>query len=360
MQALHDQFPGALDFYLFCHNEGVKAYHSKGQNKSIFMPSVMDQGDNRIQVQKFRQVKKNLFWGELADLPLKENKRKNEIKQLSIQDEIEQNVLIFRVPSVSDDAFDVFAIQFSKTFSNFYIPSGRNVLSSELKKSIGQTILNQIQWLYDLHKSQQKNVGRIQRAYQQHTDELDEMRQLLEQEKLASRDLLAKYLNQLIQKQEADLGCSIVLKAGFLDKIKNSELPIDQIQDVVNQAALTAYDLAIDPSVIELSPNLIQISSGGSVQTDKTTQIIALDKTEALLNRYEQAARQLAQKSERINGRNLAAELSISSPAVTDAIKKHSSKIKRLLEKYPEKWPLLCDFIRPIREIKRTYAVSQG
>ena len=91
----------------------------------------------------------------------------------------------------------------------------------------------------------------------------------------------------------------------------------------------------------------------------QTSQLAALNKTVALLDRYEQAARQIELRSERINGRNLAAELQISAPAITDAIKKHNSKIKRLLEKYPSKWPLICDFIRPIREIKWNLAASE-
>ena len=362
MQALYDQFPGAEDFYLFSNDEGVRVYHSKGNNQSIFTPVSIEQADMRPQLQKFRKTKKELIWGEMADLPIeagKTKKGKYQIQQLSIQDEIEQNVLIFRIASPNDDAFDVFAIKFSKTFSNFYIPSGRNALSSDLKKSIGKTIRRQIQWLYDLHKNQSKNIKRIQHAYQQHADEIGVVQQALDQERITNRDLLEKYLKQLILKHEEQLDCRIVLKAGFLDKIKESELPIELIQETLNEAVLTAYDLALDPNVIQLTPNLIQLKEKRQVQVGKSIQLLELDKTEALLDRYEHAARQLEQKSQRINGRNLAQELNISGPAITDAIKKHGKKIKRLLEKSPVKWPLLCDFIKPIREIKWALAASE-
>lgn len=354
LQSLHEQFPGALDFYLFCHNESLQVYHSQGQQKSIFLPTDQLTNEMKPQVQKFRQIKKEVIWGDLDDLPIGKEKRKPlEIKQLSIQDEIEQNVLIFRIPSQLDDAYDVFAISFSKTFSNFYIPSGRNVLSSDLKKSIGQTICNQIKWLYSLHSQQKSNINRIQFAYQQNSDELEEIKSTLEEERVKSRDLLAKYINQLVKNQETALNCKIRLKKGFLDKIKASEIGIDTLKSIIENASLTAYDLALDQSVIDLTPNLIQHSNRLDEKFEqKSTQLIELDKTYALLDKYEQAARGLIDKSSYVNGRNLAEALEISGPAVTDAIKKHQPKIKRLLENYPNRWPLLCDFIRPIRELK--------
>jgi hypothetical protein len=362
MQSLHDQFPGALSFYLFCNEDGLKTYHCLGQNKSIFIPTDILQSDNRIQVQKFRQVKKELIWGDLNDLPIGEGSTEKplEIKQLSIQDEIEHNVLIFRIHSLTDDASDVFAISFSKTFSNFYIPSGRNVLSSDLKKSIGQTICNQVKWLYNLHEQQKNNINRIQLAYQNNADELERVNETLELERVKSRDLLEKYINQLVKDQELALNCKIQLKHGFLDKIKNSEVGIDILKSIIENAALTAYDLAIDQTRIDLTPNLITRSAVRLVGSEtKSTQLIELDKTQALLDRYELAARSLTEKNLRINGKNLAEELQISAPAITDAIKKHNTKIRRLLEKHPSRWPLLCDFIRPIREIKWGLAANQ-
>ena len=315
----------------------------------------METAENRPKIQKFRLAKKEVYWGDLEDLPVKSQKKSGkslEIKQLSIQDEIDQNVLIFRIPSLNDDSNDTFAIHFSKSFSNFYIPSGRNVLSSEMKQSIGKTIRNQIAWLYNLHEKQSNNIGRIQHAYLQSADDLEAAQLELEQEKATNRNLLEKYLNQLIREQEITLNCKIIVKNGFLDKIKNSEIPIDTIKEMVNNAVLTAFDLAIDKSIIQLTPNLLHLGQQKVSQPQKSAQLIELDKTQTLLDRYEHAARSLEQKSMRVNGRNLAQEIGISGPAVTDAIKKHRQKIRRLIEKYPTRWTLICDFIRPIREIK--------
>lgn len=362
MQSLHDQFPGALSFYLFCQDDGLKIYHCEGQNKTIFIPTDILNAENKMAVQKFRQSKKELIWGDLEDLPVQSPKTKKplEIKQLSIQDEIEHNVLIFRIESHTDDAYDVFAVSFAKTFSNFYIPSGRNILSSDLKKSIGQTICNQIKWLYQLHGQQKKNITRIQEAYLQHADEIEGLKERFKQERVKSRDLLKKYIKQLIKDQELTLNCKIRLKEGFLDKISAGDFEIEALKPIIIEASLTAYDLAINPEIIDLTPNLIQKKAQSTDRSStKSTQLIELDRTSTLLDRYEQAARSLVEKSKRVNGRNLAEELEITGPAITDAVKKHATKIKRLIEKHPNRWPLLCDFIRPIREMKWALASNQ-
>ncbi|MDA7803781.1 hypothetical protein N8987_04325 [Crocinitomix sp.] len=361
LESLNEQFPGVLSLSVFCNDGGIAAYNQQGAHTEDFIPQNIVSETNRIKIQKFRQLKKEVFWGDEDDLPISSLKSADHgktIKQLSIQDEIEQNYLIFRIPSHTDDAYDVFSIEFSKSFSNFYIQSGRNALSSELKVSIGKTIRNQVLWIYNLHKKQSTSIQRIQHAYLQNEDELDEVQNELDREKANNRELLERYLTQIIHAKEIELDTKIQIKKGFLDKIIQNDIGIEHIKPVVEAAVLTAHDLSMDKSVIQLSANLILAKPSNTINSDKSTQLIALDKTHALLDRYELAARQLTDQNRKVNGKNLANILEISGPAITDAIKKHNGKIAKLIEKYPNNWPLICDYIRPLQEIKWKIALS--
>lgn len=356
LQSLYDQFPGALTFYLYCMDDGIKALHNNGKNKSDFIPQSIETADDRPAIQRFRKMKKEVYWGDLDDLPVRIDQIKKSgktIKQLSIQDEIEQNILIIRVPSLKDDASDVFVIQFSKTFSNFYIASGRNSLSPELKQSLGKTIRGQLIWIYQLYNSQSENVRRIQKAYLRNTDELISLKEQLKNESAAAKQLLEKYVNGLIQSQGQQLNCMVEVEANFIEHIKRSKIPIENLEEKISSAMRTAYDLSINPNHIQLTKNLIESSEEEYAPAYKrSTKMLELDKTKSLLSKYETAARQIENNGIRINGKNLAEALNISGPAITDAIKKHRHKIQRLLEKYPQEWPLISDYIRPIREIK--------
>lgn len=349
MQSLHDQFPGALELYTFCNDNGVKCYYTEGKNRQLFTPINLSNKNLFVKIQQFRNQKKKVFWGDKEDLPIET--RKKALKQLSIQDEIEQNVLVFTIQSKTDELNDVFAICFSKTFSNFYLPSRHNTLSSELKKSIGATIASQIEWLYRLHESQKENINRIQHAYHQNAKILEQKQHELDFESKTNRDLLHQYLKQLIKEYETALNCNLILDDGFIDQIIASKIEISAIDSILKKAVLTAYDLAFDTSAIQLTANLI-LPTSSLAPTKKSIQLVALEKTTALLDKYEKAAQELINTSQPVNGKNLAKTLKISGPAITDAIKKHRHKIGKLIEKHPKRWPLILDYIKPIREIK--------
>lgn len=76
-------------------------------------------------------------------------------------------------------------------------------------------------------------------------------------------------------------------------------------------------------------------------------------RIELLLDKYEASARIAQQNGFVVNGKTIAEHLqpAISPPAITDAMKKNRKTIGLLLEQYPEKWPLLRKFLKPVKEL---------
>lgn len=77
------------------------------------------------------------------------------------------------------------------------------------------------------------------------------------------------------------------------------------------------------------------------------------DKTEALLNRLEEAVKLLMENREKITGKNIAAKMKISPPAVSDSIYNHRERIFNLMSNEQSRWNLLYEF-KPIRTIIST------
>lgn len=88
------------------------------------------------------------------------------------------------------------------------------------------------------------------------------------------------------------------------------------------------------------------------------------NRSELLLDKYEEAAQIALAKNEVINGRTIAAYLkpSVSPPAITDALKKNRKAIKNLLDENPTKWGLLRSYLKPIKNISEAsnYAILTG
>ncbi|WP_027418582.1 site-specific integrase [Crocinitomix catalasitica] len=352
LYSLNDQFKGNLGIYTFCNDKGVHAYMCKGEDQESYTHQEIDISDIKPKIQDFRSLKKEIFWGDKNDLPFVT--RSKQIQQLSIQDEIEQNVLIFRVDSANDDISDVFAIEFSKSFSNFYISNSRNNLSSEMKLSIGKTIRNQVVWIYNFYKQQQFNIEKIQIAYQKSIDTVISKNEEISEIKRTNDLFINQYILQLIGEHESKFNCVIKFAPDFLNQLSETGVRLNELNEIIDSACSTAYDLSLDKSNIYLSANLIRPIHSIQDQQNKshTVQLIGLNKTVELLDKYERAARELDQSNQRINGKNLAKALKISGPAVSDALKNHHKKIHKALEKNPDSWPLITNYIRPIREIK--------
>ncbi|WP_132433137.1 hypothetical protein [Natronoflexus pectinivorans] len=75
-----------------------------------------------------------------------------------------------------------------------------------------------------------------------------------------------------------------------------------------------------------------------------------LARTKLLLDNLEQAAAELYSRGDDITGASVGQMLKrpVSAPAITDALRKNSERILRLLNKFPDKWPLIREQFRPL------------
>ena len=88
------------------------------------------------------------------------------------------------------------------------------------------------------------------------------------------------------------------------------------------------------------------------------------NRSELLLDKYEEAAQIALANNQVVNGRTIAAYLqpSVSPPAITDALKKNRKAIKSLLDENPTKWGLLRNYLKPVKNISEAsnYAIHAG
>lgn len=349
LKSIFDQFPYALDVFGFYYADKPQVRYVSTQDE-VFLSLPAAVKMTATEIQRFRQSIKELTWGDADDLPFGTKKKK--FDQISIEDEILQNVLFIAIPSLTDDSNDIFIITFPKSFSNFYLQSGRNSLSSEAKKGIGRIIRNQLLWLYELRKDEAAQMDRIRHVLQQQADRVKQVSEELEAERKNNAKYLQAFLRSKISQLEEEFNTSIQLSPEFVPFIQRSGVALGQVEEVLRTAFETAWNLTFNHDLIILETFHIPLSSANTTSTTgRTTQLIRLDKTAQLLDRYEKAARQLQSRNRAVNGSNLAKELGISGAAITDAVKKNAGKILKILEKSANSWPLICEFIKPIREI---------
>ena len=76
-------------------------------------------------------------------------------------------------------------------------------------------------------------------------------------------------------------------------------------------------------------------------------------RTILLLDRLETAGIKVKQNNQKLTGTNVgsACDTPMSAPAITDALQKHSIRIKQLLKEYPNRWQILRQEFRPLQNL---------
>ncbi|MGE5424554.1 MAG: hypothetical protein ACM3N9_04275 [Syntrophothermus sp.] len=134
---------------------------------------------------------------------------------------------------------------------------------------------------------------------------------------------------------------------------------LPDLGEVLGKAARLAEISALDPY------NIIEIADHHLVFTEKNTKSqkkkeeeftnvpVRYSKTLLLLNKFETAAKNIKARNEVLTSLNLGNELPvrITPPAISDALKKHRSKIIHLLNEYPQRWEIIRSEFRPVRNI---------
>jgi hypothetical protein len=102
---------------------------------------------------------------------------------------------------------------------------------------------------------------------------------------------------------------------------------------------------------IQIQKNHVVILNRDSSRKKEANIDTRFNRTITLLDRYENAASLVINEKLKLTGNNLGAHLNppISPAAISDAIRKHASKITYLLTKYPTRWSILRENFTPIQ-----------
>ncbi|MEI6898566.1 MAG: hypothetical protein WCL00_01710 [Bacteroidota bacterium] len=319
---------------------------------------------NNERIKHFRRENSPYTWIRQQDIPF--DVVTEQQVQLTIFNESDNNILLIRKKSESDSLNDLFFIYLNSNIGNFRLLNNSKSLSTETKTVIGQLIRNSILMI----ESTIKNDREVFQVFRENNGmvlgELGHLRQ--EKNKMEE-----KYVNGILHLCKIHLsGISKERNRIFrfsddgILKLKEFEGDIGQLKSIVEKAARYAETIQFETGteVIEISDyHLIfrAIPEPAKVVSRPAEQPVSdLDprylKTYNLLNKLENAAQSLKNRNQLITSANVGKELpkGISAAAISDALKKHLSKIIILFNKFPSHWELIRTEFRPVQNALNT------
>lgn len=348
--------PGALKIVGIYHNYDLP--EPIGLSSSISKNSLTEIEFSSGLIKKHCNTTSNKIWLSIADSGLENSSiEKRIIRQMSLEDEFENNILLLKFESIYPNVFDLIFIFFNKDKNSFELESNSQSLNSENKSLIGHLLFNSIKTHIETHANNLtsfNSILEVNRTTQMHLIEANRKLEEAENKHNLLIHTLIKNYTQSIQ-DKSDI--SIKFSEDALTMLIDFEGTQDELKRIVLKSAEIAMNLSIGNEAIVYSTYLQLERYQNKSKEEKIEVTPALfnryNKTNQILDKYEKSARDVLKNDLPLTGKNVGATCPtpISAPAITDSIKNHRKKMLTLFLKHPDKWPIIKSEFKPIINI---------
>jgi hypothetical protein len=234
-----------------------------------------------------------------------------------------------------------------------------DAFSKENREIIAQLTHNSIKTFAENQKKDLQVLGYIRQsmesmAWQHSTGEKGKSGEIRLLEKMIV-EMASEYLINIGREQNLQLA----LSPNAREKIAAFRGSPPTLREMLYQAASLAANFQMsndsERKIIIEDWQLLSVKEKEEEISQGSTPLIQhrYIKTYQLLDRLEDAVKTVLDSRQSVTGVNVgkSMETPISAPAISDAMKKHRSKIVSLMQQFPERWSLLRNHFKPVQNI---------
>jgi hypothetical protein len=312
-------------------------------------------------LQKFRMDSAPYLWMPPEDIPFEITSE--ERVQLSIFNELNNNILLLRILNEIDCCNDLFFVYFNRNLSNFGIVDSKKSLSTENKAIIGHLLKNAVETYIQNLKEDRDLFISFSENNQTVINELSQSRKELEITKEKNKDGIIHLCKSYLDDLSRESGFNFLFSDEAIKKLREYEGELGLLRNILEKATQYAETMQINRNVQDIlisDYHLIYIST----QSKKNIEILSVseqtkdiparyNKTFFFLNKLENAAQSVKSKNLLLTSINVGNEFPspITPSAITDALKNHQSKILFLFKELPHRWQIIRSEFRPVQNI---------
>jgi len=321
------------------------------KNKDIRLVSLQE---NRDVVNRMRTGRTSFNWFSKEDLPFELVREKNNHKELF--SETENIVLLLRFPNPDDKLYDLIFIYFRKNLSSFGLSRFDRPLSAENKNIIATLLHNFLKTQFSISADNRKIYKIINENLKSLVNEAAFLKEKLNNTQTYYRESILNLSNAYLNAKSIETGKEYRLDESAKKKLAGFKGNINHLHAIIDQSVIYINNTQSGKEQIilrEWDINLDQYQAEANEEKNKFVADERFVKTIALLDRLETAARKLVSQQKGLTGSNIGKAMPhpISAPAISDALKKHSNKIFLLFEKYPDKWEIIRQGFKPVKNL---------
>jgi hypothetical protein len=317
--------------------------------------------DTEGKLQKFRKDSAPFSWMQSEDIPF-EIQTKERV-QLSIFNELNNNILLLKILNEFDGHHDLFFIYFNQNPGNFGIVSSKRSLTTENKSIIGHLLKNALETYLKNFKEDRELFISLSENNQAVIHELSQSRKELAITKEKSKDGITHLCKSYLVDLSREYGYTFLFSDEAIKKLRDYDGELGLLRIIIEKASQYAQTMQINGNVqdVIISDYHLIFSSNPHKKnleilpaSEQTSNIpVRYNRTFLFLNKLEDAAQAVKSKNILLTSVNVGNEFPspITPSAITDALKNHQSKILYLFKELPHRWQIIRSEFRPVQNI---------
>jgi hypothetical protein len=333
----------------------LKAKIASRLNETAWVEDI-DIGDKKVVIQKLRNSNEPIDWFSRSSIPFEVVQ--SDPNQYRIFSEMNDSVLLLRFANDHDKMFDLLFLYLAEGSNTFGLSRYNIPIGLDHKSMIGFLMYNTVNGIIHIGESDNTIYKRINSNT---LSMISSYHALQDKHEKTNKNFGLSLVNQCkhyLHEFSVKYGKTFELDEKAFSKITAYKGEIDILRQIIEDAVIFAIHLnshrRIEHIVIEDAYiNLKQQDPPG----DKQEKVLILEeryaKTILMLDRLEKSASDLYERNMALTGKNVGKNCSksISAAAISDALSNHKRIVRYLFEKYPEKWTVIRNHFRPVKNI---------
>jgi hypothetical protein len=350
--------------------EKVIAVSGRENNRDlVFISGRKEQGELVIEeylpegdLEYFRKLQEGTVpysWLLKEEIPFQV--RSGQKVQLEVFNELSNNVLLLRIPVREQSHGCLFFLFFDRGLNSFGTIQVKHILSTENKTIIGQLVRNALLAMISVFYSDRNALATVHENTRAIMQDLEAVRSEFSSLKDQYREGILKLCHGYLDRLASDRTRRYRFSEGAIQKLSVYAGDVLKLQVMIEKAVEYADTLALETSGNEtiVTDFHIVFPAEKQIRQEKILSGHVGDvpakygKTVMLLDRLEKAAMDVKAKNRLLTSQNIGRELPspVSPPAISDALKKHRSKILHLFNEFPGRWEIIRNEFRPVQNI---------
>ena len=359
LQMCQDFIPGFSKAYAFFYHPIYKEVRATAASKNSNSLKEINTNDIFEGINQLRNKGFETEWVDEKNIPFQHISSSSNF-QKEVFDEFKHYILLLRFKNKWDNNYDLLYIFFKPNASNFGLKKFENNLNTEHKSIIASFIQRSFKVSNNQHRSFEAMNNELRNDNKALGSQLKKHRLEKEINNTKFKTRIENFILNSLKKEAAKLNLNIQLTQEAHEYIQQYEGELETINEAAKNSIAMAYRVqnVYEGGILKIEDYFLQPYFSIEKSTSVNIGIEAIEdsryiKTIQMLNKLENAANKVQSNGRSLSGSNLGQAMStpISAPAISDALKKHKSKIQSLCNKYPDEWTLIRKAFRPVINI---------